>query len=74
MTVRENELNPRKIRVRQEKLKCFIAYFKHVIRHDNFLKGNLRIQRTKTTNSDFMDYTKMDIEVPLRAVEVLSLK
>jgi poly(ADP-ribose) glycohydrolase len=55
-------------------LKCILAYFKHIAKNDVYLKGKIRLQRTKNTNTDFMDFMKMDREVPLRAVEILSLK
>lgn len=51
-----------------------MAYFKHIIENDSYLKGDIRLQRTKNTNTDFMDCTKMDREVPLRTVEILNIE
>ena len=70
MTIREGDT---KAFPRQEKLKCIMAYFKGVARDPGLLRGSIRLQRTKNTNTDFMDYLKSDREVPLRAVEVTSI-
>jgi hypothetical protein len=72
MVLRQDDL-PNKISTRtREKLKCFIAYFKAVTQNKEFLQGNIRFQRTKNTNIDFVDPYRIDREIPLRHVEVHS--
>ena len=66
MTIREaDSMNPAKAIVRREKLKCIISYFKHTVKNEKLLEGNLKIQRTRSTDTDFMDCLKMEREVPL---------
>lgn len=68
MTIHDNDRAPNKTITRCEKLKCFIAYFKAVAQDNELLSGNVRLQRTKNQNTDFMDVSKVDKEVPLRAI------
>lgn len=51
-----------------------MAYFKHIAKHDHFLKGTLKFQRTKNINTDYLDYKKMDKEVPLRSASIYSVE
>jgi len=43
-------------------------------RHTSWFKGSIRFQRNKNTNLDFIDITKMEIEVPLKKVKISSLE
>ncbi len=60
MTIHNNDRAPNKTIARCEKLKCFIAYFKAVAQDKDLLSGNIRFQRTRNSNIDFMDTSKID--------------
>lgn len=52
--------NPAKMLARREKLKCLIAYLKHTVKDERLLRGSIRLQRTRNTDTDFMDYYRME--------------
>ena len=68
MVLRDNEYQPSKAVTRGEKLKCIIAYFNTMVKHDELFDENIRIQRTANRDSSYLEAANMDREVPLRSV------
>jgi len=73
MVIRQDDYFPNKTLTKREKLKCFIAYFKAVTHNKELLHGNIRFQRTKNNNIDYIDPYKIDREIPLKPVKVYSM-